>query len=822
MRVSYQWLSEYVDLNDVTPERLAELLTSGGLTVDAVTTRNQGVEGVVVGAVLACEQHSNADRLKVCQVDAGTGEILQIVCGAANVRAGVRVPVALVGAKLPGGVEIKRAKLRGVESSGMLCSAKELGLEVRLLPTEQTSGLFLLPEDTPIGQSIVDALHLDDAVLDLDLTPNRGDCLSMRGLAYEVAALLGRRSHFEEKAEGHHLDVSDTPQVRVRIESSGCHAYAGQVLQLTGNHQPSPLWMQMRLLAAGIRPIDAIVDVTNYVMLEWGQPLHAFDFATVEAGQIIVRDAEQGELIETLDGQKRVLAEGMTLIADPKKALGIAGVMGGANSEISVGSRSVLLESALFERSHVRRTGQKLGLRSEAQQRFERGVDPAVQIPALKRAVALLQQIVGATPQGGVCQVTSDSMPSMLSHEVCFSPARCNQALGTSFQASEMRNVFSRLGFTVIGQGETENWRIMVPSRRADIQLEADLVEEVARLCGYDAIPATLPMLANAPGRVGESYKLQKMTRSLFTSCGMDEVVTYAFGHPESISCLRLPENHSLRQSIPLLLPMSEERSHLRRHLLPSLAQVALYNLNHGVKGGAIFEISRVFHPYQLPIVQQPEERHSLGALWFGHMDIELGRPPRAYTFFDAKGVLEYWLMVLGLQENLQFTRSHLPWLHPGRSADILVNGVTIGSLGELHPETALQLELPRAIWAEIDLTTVVSLPVHAFQVHPVSRQPWSYRDLAVLVDHEVPAESLLIQVRKNALAVMPHLQLTAKIFDVYSGKGIPVGKKSVGISISLGLEDATLDDDSIQRIMDAILQGLRLEYGAELRGQDS
>lgn len=807
MRVSWNWLSEYVDLSGVTPQELADKLTQAGIAVDAVTPRSPGVRGVVVGLVVRCEQHPNADRLHVCEVDVGADEHLTIVCGAPNVRTGMRAPTALVGAVLPGG-RIGGAKLRGVESQGMLCSAEELGLETRWLPKEQTEGLYVLPDDAEVGADVVPLLGLDDWVLELDLTPNRADCLSMRGLAYDVSAILGRPVRMPGASPKR---TADAPGLTVELATPRCPRYEAQVLtDLTTG--PSPLWMQMRLLASGIRPINRIVDVTNYVMLEWGQPLHAFDADEVRQGRIIVRQAQPGERIRTLDGADRELTEDTIVISDPERAIGIAGVMGGENSEVRPSTRRVVLESAVFDAASVRRTGQRLGLRSEAQQRFEKGVDPVAVRAALDRATALLQEICSAVAVGEPV-VVLQAAPAY-QWQVDFSPARCNAWLGTDLTLQEMRDIMVRLGFEPEATDQP-TWKVTIPSRRQDVRLEEDLYEEVARLAGYDRIPSSLPRTVTTAATRTPAQRLRQWTREILLGAGMTEVLTYTLASPTDLAPLRLPDDSPYRQMIPLLRPMSEERTALRTHMLPGLARVAQYNLAHGVIGGAIFELGRVYWPKELPLTEQPCERQQWAALWFGSTERVVGQRARLYDFYDAKGVVEVWLEALGVAEAVSFRRSGASWLHPGRSADVLVGDVRIGCVGELHPDTAAGWALGRAQYAEFDLDLLLPLLPDTLHVRPLPRHPAVRRDLAVLVDLATPAEALVQAARE---AVSEDVLESIHVFDVYTGEGIPTGKKSIALAFTWRAHDRTLTDDEVRVEEERVVHRWKERWGAALR----
>lgn len=534
MKVSYDWLSQYVDISGNTAAELAEKLTRSGIEVDIVENRNKGVEKVVVGFVKSREKHPDADKLSVCIVDAGQGEDLQIVCGAKNVAAGQKVPVALIGAKLPGGLSIKRSKLRGVESQGMICSAKELGLNDKLLPKEIQEGILVLPEDTEVGASILDVLALNDEVMDLDLTPNRSDCLSMLGTAYEIGAILGREVKLPDAESGLRKNTSGIKaEDKISVEISAkdlCSHYAARLIEGVRIGK-SPLWLQNRLMAAGIRPINNIVDITNYVMLEFGQPLHAFDADKLANGHIDVRLAREGEKLVTLDDVERTLEPHMLLITDGTKPVAIAGVMGGANSEVTEGTTRIVLESAKFDGGSVRKTSRQLGLRSEASLRFEKEVNPEAVIPALNRAASLIAELAGGQVASGVVEaVSGEHRPVKIEITV----GRINSYLGTELSAEEVKAIFGRLNFAVEPL-DRDGFRVHVPSRRGDITRAVDLIEEVARLHGYDHIPTTLMNVVTTPGALTREQSIRRVVRTLLTNSGLHEAITYSFTHPEQI-----------------------------------------------------------------------------------------------------------------------------------------------------------------------------------------------------------------------------------------------------------------------------------------------
>lgn len=819
MKLSYEWLSTYLDLEGVSAQDLADRFTDAGLEVERVEPRSSSeLAGLVVGLVLDCAPHPNADKLKVCRVDIGQASPSVIVCGAPNVASRQKVVVAVPGAVLPSG-SIGVVTLRGVESQGMLCSAKEIGLETRLLPKEQTAGLYLLPDSASVGSDVVRLLALDDWILDISLTANRSDCLSMRGLAYEASALLNRPLRLSALGGGTASNPTDTAlgPVRIRLETPACLHYEAQVLEQV-QVASSPLWLQMRLLAMGIRPISNIVDITNYVMLEWGQPLHAFDLNQVHGGTIVVRQATVGETIITLDGEQRALTTDTMVIADAVRAIGIAGVMGGQNSEIGPQTVRVVLESAAFDPTSVRRTGQHLGLRSEAQQRFEKGIDPLAVHAALTRATELFSDICRAVPVGAPVRASHPEQAwTDAPRTLDWQPEAANRLLGTAIPVAEMQSVFERLGLSVQPVDDAD-WLVSIPTRRPDLQISADLVEEVARVHGYDHIPSSLPSGATTVGVRNASQRLRKVTRETLASAGLFETFTYTFTHPDAIEALRLADDSPLRRMIPLRHPQSDERTVLRTHLLPGLAQVAAHNMAHGLVGGQIFELGRVYLPPALPITTIVPEPWLLGMLWFGDVPRSIGVRRRPYDFYDAKGIVQSWLEALGAGAVSYDRVQDVSWLHPGRSAEVRVGDNRIGCVGELHPETAEALGTPRALYAEFTLSTVLAAVDGRVRVQRYPKFPAVARDLAVLVAADVAAGDLVKVALATANPGNDVCLEACEVFDVYAGKGVPEGHKSVAISFVYRHSERTMTDDEVGVRENEILSAWDRMFGASLR----
>lgn len=819
MRVSYQWLQQYVDLDGITPEELAERLTFAGIEVEAVERLGQDVEGVVVGYVQEREKHPNADRLSVCRVDAGTGEVLQIVCGAPNVAAGQKVPVALVGARLPGGVKIKKSKLRGVESQGMICSADELGIPERLLRKDQTEGILVLPEEAEVGQSVVSFLGLDDVVLELSLTPNRADCLSMIGVAYEVAAILDRPVKLPE------VSVTETGrpiQFPVRVEApDACWRYAGRVIRNV-RIAPSPQWLQNRLMAAGMRPINNVVDITNYVMLEYGQPLHAFDADRIETGEIVVRKARPGERLVTLDDVERELDEEMLLITDGQKPIGLAGVMGGANSEVTDATTTIFLEAAKFAPVSVRRTAQKLGLRSEASLRFEKGVAHQFLLPALERATQLMVELAGGEADAGYVEtVAKEEKPVQVKVRL----SRINRLLGTELDASTVEDIWRRLGLSYTAWSADRDtvrpddaagigWTVQVPSRRGDLTIEADMAEEVARLYGYDRIPTSMPEGILTPGGLNPEQRLRRQVRHWLVRRGWTEAITYSLTDEASMD--EVAPLYGTKHPIALSMPMSEERSRLRTGLLPHLLDVAEYNRNRKTDSLAIFELGKTFHAQTWPLEQLPEERWVLAGLCTGRWRHHWDGGQEAVDFYFVKGVLEDLFAWLGLGEAVTFEAwTDVKGFHPGRTARCRVGDVTLGMVGQLHPTVAERHHLKETYAFQLDFDALIQLALEQKSVYrPVPTQPAVQRDLAVIVPETVLAAELEAVIREAAGPWLERLSL----FDVYRGQPLATTEKSLAFSMLFRHAERTLTDDEVNEVHQRVVAALEERLGARLR----
>ncbi|MTH52905.1 phenylalanine--tRNA ligase subunit beta [Bacillus mangrovi] len=804
MFVSYKWLKDYVDLNGITAEELAEKITRSGIEVEAVEVLNEGISGVVIGHVLEKEQHPDADKLNKCQVDIGQGEPVQIICGAPNVDKGQKVAVASVGAVLPGNFKIKRAKLRGEESNGMICSLQELGIEGKLVPKEFAEGIFVFPDDVKPGENALDLLNLDDQVLELGLTPNRSDALSMIGVAYEVAALLDREVILPETSYETGSDrASDYVNVTIEAKDANPHYLAAVVRNV--KIAPSPLWMQTRLMAAGIRPHNNVVDITNFVLLEYGQPLHAFDYDRFGSKEVVVRMAKQGEKFVTLDEKERVLKEDQLVITNGTEPVALAGVMGGADSEVKNDTVNILLESAYFDGQTVRRASKDHGLRSEASARFEKGVAPERIEAAAQRAIQLMVQYAGGEACEGFAEVKLHSPePKVIS----ISQEKINSVLGMDISVQDITVILGKLGFEV--QAEGAELSVTVPTRRGDITLEEDIIEEVARIYGYDNIPSTLPLFRSNPGRLSDYQANRRKVRAYMEGAGLLQAITYSLTSKEKALQYALKETELTHLS----LPMSEERSVLRQSLLPHLLEVLKHNLSRQMNQAAVYETGSVFLTKGRD--EQPlEKEHLAGAitgLWEEH---SWQGEKKALDFFVIKGILDGLFEKLGATEKVEYKQAKRDGLHPGRTAEIYLNGQLAGITGQLHPTVQKDLDLPETYVFELMLEDLFSAEAEEIRYSVIPRFPSITRDIALVVNKEVPAGEILNVIKETGGKLLSE----AAIFDLYEGERMEDGKKSVAFSLIYLDPERTLTDEEVTKTHEKVLEAVSGQFGAVLRG---
>ncbi|SDN56664.1 phenylalanine--tRNA ligase subunit beta [Alkalicoccus daliensis] len=803
MLISYEWLKEYIDLSDVSPEELADKLTLHGVEVDAVTHLDAEISNLVVGEVISCEPHPDADKLKICEVNIGEEENVQIVCGAANVAQGQFVPVAKVGGRLPGGVKIKRAKLRGQVSEGMICSLQELGFEGKVVPKKYSEGIYAFPEEVIPGMDAVEVLGLRDTVLELDLTPNRSDCLSLLGVAYEAGAILDREVHVPEPKIVPAKEAAED-YVKVTVEAKDANPYYGATMIRDIHISESPLWLQTALMAAGVRPLNNVVDITNYVLLEYGQPLHAFDFDRFGSNEVVVRRAREEESMTTLDGEERTLSSSHLVITNGQAPTALAGVMGGATSEVEDDSVNILLEAAYFDPAVVRQAQRDLGIRSDSSIRFEKGVDPNRVVKAGERAASLIQQLAGGSV---LSQPVEYDELNREEKELDITLDRINHSLGTSLSEEDTMNILERLKFDATVKNGT--FSINVPTRRQDISIEPDIVEEVARLFGYDNIPVTLPNTPSTKGGLTAAQKQKRSVRRYLESCGLHEAVSYSLTTPQkeaAFEALSAPRVH-------VALPMSEERSSLRTTLLPHLLDALSHNRNRNLYNVSLYEIGSVFHTDADIVTEQPEEKTYLAGAFTGLWEEHAWQGEKKQVdFFVVKGILEG--LLAELKADVAFEKAEQQGMHPGRTANVLVNGEVAGIIGQLHPVTAKEWSLPEVYVFELNLAGLLGKQEDVMRYQAIPRYPAIERDIALVVDKSVSAGTLERVIRENG----GNLLADVRLFDLYEGEHVASDKKSVAFSLRYLDREKTLTDEDVAAVHEQVLEGLREETGAVLR----
>jgi phenylalanyl-tRNA synthetase beta chain len=799
MLISVRWLADYVEVPAV--EELAERLTLAGFEVERTERPGEALAGVVVAEIKESAPHPNAEKLSVTRVDTGGRSLLQIVCGAKNYKIGDKVPLATVGARLPNGTEIRQASLRGVESFGMLCSAKELAI------SEDASGLMILDASTRLGEPLAQALGLDDAVLEIEVTPNRPDALSHLGIAREVSVLTGKALRRPELklTEG---SGAASDRIKIRIEDPvRCPRYAGRIVEGV-SIGPSPAWMASRLKVCGVRPINNVVDVTNYVLLEYGEPLHAFDLDRLAGPEIIVRTARPGERMTTLDGKERVLDPEDLLICDRDAPQALAGVMGGGDSEVSSNTKRILIEAANFQPSSVRRTAKRHGLHTEASHRFERGMDVNAIPDAVDRAAALIAQL----SRGTVLRGRVDVYPRPIQPaKVVLRYGRVSELLGTKVSADETDGILRALGFV----GEQEDGRAIysVPTFRVDVQLEEDLIEEVARIRGYDSVPNALPRGVAELAPEPREAEAERRIRSALAGAGFNEVVNYSFVSPRELAALEAPAG------IPLRNPLSVEQSVMRTTLFAGLLQNLSHSLRYPVETVRLYELARIYLEGQADDTRQPiacEPLRLSGTFW-GRRDRRTWTSADAtMDFFDGKGAVECVLSALGIQ-GARFESTEHASLHPRASAAVRsAKGDLLGIVGELHPRLSKRLDVPTSVFAfELDADKLYSIAELVPSYRPMWRYPPVLRDLAVVV----PVELRNDDVRAVILEIGQPLVDEALIFDVYTGKPLPDGKKNLAYAIRYRAADRTLTDAEVNEAHQRIIEEVNRRLGGSLRG---
>lgn len=795
MKLNRKWLNEeFVDLSGVPDREFVETMTIAGQKVETYERLDAELRNVVVGRVVSITRHTNSDHMWVCQIDVGAGEPVQIVTGAQNVHEGDLVPVAQHNSWLPGGVHITKGKLRGEVSNGMLCSLKELGLTLNDFPYAIEDGIWILQEDCKPGDDINTVIGNDDTVVDFEITNNRPDCYSILGLAREAAAAFNKpmRHHDPVVRGGAAGELSELLEVEVPAEDL-CRRYTARMVRNV-KIAPSPKWLRQRLRANGVRPINNIVDITNYVMLEYGQPMHAFDYRYVGSGKIIVRRSEPGETLTTLDGNVRTLTPGMLVIADETKPIGLAGIMGGENSEIMDDTVDVVFESANFNGTSIRQTALALGMRTEASGKFEKNIDPLLTLPAVDRACELVELLGAGEVMDGVIDVLND-IPEPRTIEL--EPDRINALLGTDISEADMVEYLRRLEIPVEGH------EIRVPSWRPDLVGMADIAEEVGRLFGYNNIPTTTFRGAATEGGYTEAMKLENRAGSLCRSLGYSEILTYSFVSPSIFDQIRLLEDSSLRNAMRIQNPLGEDASIMRTVALPSMLAILARNNAYHNDAVKLYELAKVYLPKPGQILPD-EPKHLVLGTYGEHED-----------FFKMKGEIEAFLRGMNVPEARYTAEKHDPTFHPGRCARVSVGGVDLGCFGQIHPLVARSYGIDGEIFAaELNFTALLSLQLPEKTYTPLPKYPAVTRDIAVVCGEAVTVAALSDCIR----AAGGKLLRSVELFDIYRGKGIASGSKSAAFRLTLRADDRTLTDADSDGVVSAVLAALEKELNAKLR----
>lgn len=800
MLISNEWLKEYVTIDD-SVSNLAERITRTGIEVDDLIDYTKDIKNLVVGFVKSKEKHPDADKLNVCQVDIGEDEPVQIVCGAPNVDAGQYVIVAKVGGRLPSGIKIKRAKLRGERSEGMICSLQEIGISSNYIPKSFESGIYVFSEAQVPGTDALQALYLDDQVMEFDLTPNRADALSMIGTAYEVAALYNTKMTKSETTSNE-LDLSANDELTVTIENEDKVPYYSARVVHDVTIEPSPIWMQARLIKAGIRPINNVVDISNYVLLEYGQPLHMFDQDAIGSQQIVVRQANEGEKMTTLDDTERELLTSDIVITNGQTPIALAGVMGGDFSEVKEQTSNIVIEGAIFDPVSIRHTSRRLNLRSESSSRFEKGIATEFVDEAVDRACYLLQTYAN----GKVLKdrVSSGELGAFIT-PIDITADKINRTIGFDLSQNDIVTIFNQLGFDT--EINDDVITVLVPSRRKDITIKEDLIEEVARIYGYDDIPSTLPVFDKVTsGQLTDRQYKTRMVKEVLEGAGLDQAITYSLVSKEDATAFSMQQ----RQTIDLLMPMSEAHASLRQSLLPHLIEAASYNVARKNKDVKLFEIGNVF--FANGEGELPDQVEYLSGILTGDYVVNQWQDKKeTVDFYLAKGVVDRVSEKLNLE--FSYRRADIDGLHPGRTAEILLENKVVGFIGELHPILAADNDLKRTYVFELNFDALMAVSVGYINYQPIPRFPGMSRDIALEVDQNIPAADLLSTIHAHGGNILKD----TLVFDVYQGEHLEKGKKSIAIRLNYLDTEETLTDERVSKVQ-AEIEAALIEQGAVIR----
>lgn len=805
MKVSYQWLQEYLDL-DVAPQDLAEKIARTSVDINDVYSLSDGLKKIVVGEVVKCENHPDSDHLHVCQVDVGEEEPIQIVCGAPNVQKGKKVIVALHGARIADNQKIKRGKIRGVESNGMLCALQEIGFSDKIAPKDYEDGIYFLPDDAKNGDPVFKYLGMDDTIIDTDVTPNRGDMLSIYGNVNDIAAFYGLKPHFKEitiKEEGTEK-TADLLQAEIN-DTKIAPTYKLRVIKGVKIAE-SPLWLQIRLWNSGIRPVNNVVDVTNYVLLKYGQPLHSYDYDQLSGKNFGVRHANEGEKFITLDGDEQTLKANDIVVTVDDQPVALAGTMGGEGTAVSDDTTTVALEAAIFDPVMVRKQARRLDLHSESSMRFERGINPATVEIALNEAAEMIKELAGGTITAGI---VTGSEALAVDTPIKLSLAKINHVLGTSLTMEQVTDIFDRLAFAYTVDDD-DQLTVIAPARRWDISLAADLYEEIARIYGYDNLPSTLPTMTRNRGGLTPRQRFIRASRHDLEGMGLTQAISYSLTTVEKAKQFQIKP---LAEPMKLDFPMSSDHVATRMNIVSGLLNDIAYNVARNVDNVALYEEGRVFLPMR---DERPVEQEHLAAAVTGQMVANSwNKKDQPADFFQLKGIVERYLKNMGIAGKITYVpTSDRQEMHPGRTADIMVDDQLVGFIGQVHPQTAKEYKIPETYVFELNLELLLAAPKIENEYTPISKYPSITRDIALLVDDDVENATIVEAIKQKGGAYLKDIHL----FDVYAGSHLPAGKKSLAYTLTYQDDKGTLTEDQVNTAFDKVTAYLQDKVDAEIR----
>ena len=805
MKVSYQWLQEYLDL-DVAPQDLAEKIARTSVDINDVYSLSDGLKKIVVGEVVKCENHPDSDHLHVCQVDVGEEEPIQIVCGAPNVQEGKKVIVALHGARIADNQKIKRGKIRGVESNGMLCALQEIGFSDKIAPKDYEDGIYFLPDDAKNGDPVFKYLGMDDTIIDTDVTPNRGDMLSIYGNVNDIAAFYGLKPHFKEvaiKEEGAEK-TADLLQAEI-ADTKIAPTYKLRVIKGVKIAE-SPLWLQIRLWNSGIRPVNNVVDVTNYILLKYGQPLHSYDYDQLSGNNFGVRHANEGEKFVTLDGDEQTLKANDIVVTVDDQPVALAGTMGGEGTAVSDDTTTVALEAAIFDPVMVRKQARRLDLHSESSMRFERGINPATVETALNEAAEMIKELAGGTITAGI--VTGNEAPAV-DTPIKLSLAKINHVLGTSLTMEQVTDIFDRLAFAYTVDDD-DQLTVIAPARRWDISLAADLYEEIARIYGYDNLPSTLPTMTRNRGGLTPRQRFIRASRHDLEGMGLTQAISYSLTTVEKAKQFQIKP---LAEPMKLDFPMSSDHVATRMNIVSGLLNDIAYNVARNVDNVALYEEGRIFLPMG---DERPVEQEHLAAAVTGQMVANSwNKKDQPADFFQLKGIVERYLKNMGIAGKITYVpTSDRQEMHPGRTADIMVDDQLVGFIGQVHPQTAKEYKIPETYVFELNLELLLAAPKIENEYTPISKYPSITRDIALLVDDDVENTTIVEAIKQKGGAYLKEIHL----FDVYAGSHLPAGKKSLAYTLTYQDDKGTLTEDQVNTAFDKVTAYLQDKVDAEIR----